>query len=186
MKFKIIHEIRGRMRVHLAMYRMSIKQADLLEYYLMSQENIESIKIYERTQNVAISYKGERSVLIQILQDFSFDTVSVPDVVWENSSRAVGREYKEQLIQKLAYHASRRWLLPMSVRNVVALCRGVKYIWKGLQSLAQGKIEVSVLDGTAIAVSLLRGDFKTATSVMFLLGVGEILEDWTHKNRLMI
>lgn len=181
MKFKIIHEIRGRMRVHLAMKRMSIKQADILEYYLMSQTSIASVKIYERTQNAAICYKGDRSAVIQILQDFSFDTSNVPDIAWENSSRAVSREYKEQLIQKLAYQAGRRWLLPVPVRNMVALCRGVKYIWKGLRSLAQGKIEVSVLDGTAIAVSLLRGDFKTAASVMFLLGVGEILEDWTHK-----
>ena len=142
-KFKIIHEIRGRMRVHLSMYRMSIKQADILEYYLMSQEGITSVKIYERTQNAAICYKGDRTSVIQILQDFSFETNNVPDIAWENSSRMVSREYKEQLIQKLAYQAGRRWLLPVPIRNTVALFRGMKYIWKGLQSLARGKIEVS-------------------------------------------
>lgn len=181
MKLKMIHEIRGRMRVHLVMPQMSMKQADILEYYLSSQKGITSVKIYERTQDVAICYNGERTDVIRILQQFSFKNVSVPDYVWENSSREASREYWDRLVQKLAYHAGRRWLLPAPVRNAVAVCRGVKYIWKGLESLAKGKIEVSVLDGTAIAVSLLRGDFKTAASVMFLLGVGEILEDWTHK-----
>lgn len=181
MKFKIIHEIRGRIRVHLTMHQMSIKQADILEYHLTSQKGIASVKIYERTQNVAICYSGDRADVIRILQQFSFENMAVPDYVWENSSREANREYGDRLVQKLAYHAGRRWLLPAPVRNVVAVCRGVKYIWKGVQSLAQGRIEVSVLDGTVIAVSLLRGDFKTAASVMFLLGVGEILEDWTHK-----
>lgn len=181
MKFKIIHEIRGRMRVHLALKQMTLKQADILEYYLTSQEGITSVKVYERTQDVAICYTGEKKEAIRMLQQFSFDTVTVPDCVWENSGRAANREYWDMLVQKVVFYLGRKWFVPTPVRNAIAICRGAKYIWKGLQSLAQGKIEVPVLDGTAIAVSLLRGDFKTASSVMFLLGIGEILEDWTHK-----
>ena len=182
-KFKIKHEIKGRIRVHLMMARMSIKQADILEYYLTSKEGITSVKIYERTCDAAICYKGKRETVIDVLQKFSYDEAeeTVPDFVWENSSRQSGREYWDKLVQKMSYHITRRWLLPTPIRNTVAICRGMKYIGKGLQSLAKGKIEVSVLDGTAIAVSLLQRDFKTAASIMFLLGVGEILEDWTHK-----
>ncbi len=181
MKFKIKHEIRGRIRVHFIMPQMSLKQADILEYYLTSQKDITSVKIYERTQDAAISYTGKKENVLKILQDFSYDSATVPDFVWENSSREATREYWDKLVQKVAYHIGRRWFLPVPIRNAVAICRGAKYIWKGMQSLAQGKIEVSVLDGTAIAVSLLQRDFKTAASVMFLLGIGEILEDWTHK-----
>lgn len=181
MKFKIKHEIRGRMRVHLLMPQMSLKQADILEYYLTSQKGVTAVKIYERTQDAAISYTAKREEVLKMLQEFSYDSVTVPDFVWENSSREATREYWDRLVQKVAYHIGRRWFLPLPVRNAVAVCRGTKYIWKGVQSLSQGKIEVSVLDGTAIAVSLLQRDFKTAASVMFLLGVGEILEDWTHK-----
>lgn len=181
MKFKIIHEIRGRMRVHLAMPRISPKQADILEYYLTSQNGIVSVKIYERTQDAAVCYTGERTDVIRILQEFSFENVTVPDYVWENSGREASREYWDKLVQKVVFHIGRRWFLPMPVRNAVIILKGVKYVWKGLESLAKGKIEVSVLDGTAIAVSLLRADFQTAGSVMFLLGIGEILEDWTHK-----
>ncbi len=182
-KFKIKHEIRGRIRIHLMMSRMSIKQADILEYYLTSQESITSVKIYERTCDATVCYKGNRETIIAILQKFSYDEAEkeAPDFVWENSSRQSSREYWDKLVQKMVYHITRRWLLPVPIRNTVAICRGMKYINKGLQSLAKGKIEVSVLDGTAIAVSLLQRDFKTAASVMFLLGVGEILEDWTHK-----
>lgn len=182
-KFKIKHEIKGRIRVHLVMARMSIKQADILEYYLTSQEGITSVKIYERTCDAAICYKGKQEAVIEVLQKFSFEEAEekTPDFIWENSSRQSSREYWDKLVQKMSYHITRRWLLPVPIRNAVAICRGMKYINKGLQSLAKGKIEVSVLDGTAIAVSLLQRDFKTAASVMFLLGVGEILEDWTHK-----
>lgn len=181
MKFKIIHEIRGRIRVHLAQSKMSFKDADILQYYLEQQENVTAVKVYERTQDVAISFTGDREAVFRCLQGFSYENVSVPDAVWENSSRQTSREYWDKLVQKVAFRCVRQWFVPLPVRYTYIVCNSVKYIWEGIQCLAKGKIEVPVLDATAIAVSLFRGDLKTAGSVMFLLGIGELLEDWTHK-----
>lgn len=181
MKFKIVHEIKGRMRIHIVQKQMKFEEADILQYYLTRKENIKSVKVYERNQDVTICYTGVREKVIKTLQQFSFASVSVPDYVWENSGRKTNREYWDKLVQQVVLRAGSQWLLPMPVRNVVTIAKSAKYIWSGIRTLAKGKLEVPVLDGTAIAVSLLRGDMKTAGSVMFLLGIGEILEEWTHK-----
>ena len=181
MKFRIEHEIKGRMRVHMFQKQMSFKQADILQYHLTGQSNITGVKIYERNQDVVINYIGDRNEVIRILRQFSYEDVSVPDCVWQNSGREANREYWDQLVQKVVFRFGRKLFLPMSIQRYIIFGKSIRYIWKGIRSLSQGKIEVSVLDGTAIAVSLLRGDIKTASSVMFLLGIGEILEEWTHK-----
>lgn len=181
MKFKILHEIKGRMRVHLAQGQMSFQEADILQYYLSDQGFVTDVKVYERNCDVAISYTGSRDNVIQLLRQFAYDSVTVPEHVWQNSGRETNREYWDKLVQKVVLRIGGGCLLPMPVRNAIVLCKSAKYIWKGIQTLCQGKIEVSVLDGTAIAVSVLRGDMKTAGSVMFLLGIGELLEEWTHK-----
>ncbi len=181
MKFRIEHEIKGRMRVHMVRKELSFKEADILEYYLLQQSFVTAVKVYERTCDVAISYCGSREQVIASLKQFSYENISVPDHVWQNSGREASREYWDKLVCRVVFRMARKCLLPMSVRQVVILYKSAKYLWKGVTCLCKGKIEVSVLDATAIAVSIVRGDFKTAGSVMFLLGIGELLEEWTHK-----
>jgi len=181
MKFKIVHEIKGRMRIHIQKQSMSFKEANILEYYLLDQTGITAVKIYERNQDAAIWYNTDRSQVIELLQTFSYDTVTVPESAWQNSGREVNREYWDKLITKIILRLCNKMILPYSLRSVIIACKSIKYIASGLRCLAKGKIEVPVLDGTAIAVSIIRKDFKTAGSVMFLLGIGELLEDWTHK-----
>lgn len=181
MRFKIMHEIRGRMRVHIMQKQMSFKEADILQYHLLDQSFVTAVKVYERNRDVVVCYSGKREQVISLLRRFSYDSVSVPEHVWQNSGREVNRKYWDKLVQKVFFCMIRRCFLPVSFREVIILGKSVRYISEGIHALWKKKIEVSVLDATAIAVSLLREDFKTAGSVMFLLGIGEILEEWTHK-----
>lgn len=181
MKFYIKHESRGRIRIHLAQKRMSSVQAETLLYYLQNQNQVSFAKVYDRTGDAVICYGGERAAVIRMIQLFHYEEVELPTGLLESSGRALNNEYQEKLISKVIYHFGRKWLLPAPIRAIYTTVVSVKYIWKGIQTLAQGKIEVPVLDATAIGVSMLRGDYGTAGSVMFLLGVGELLEEWTHK-----
>ena len=181
MKFYIKHESRGRIRIHLAQKRMSSVQAETLLYYLQNQNQVSFAKVYDRTGDAVICYEGERGAVIRMIQLFHYEEVELPTGLLESSGRALNNEYQEKLISKVIYHFGRKWLLPAPIRAIYTTVVSVKYIWKGIQTLAQGKIEVPVLDATAIGVSMLRGDYGTAGSVMFLLGVGELLEEWTHK-----
>lgn len=181
MKFYIKHESRGRIRIHLAQKRMSSVQAETLLYYLQNQNQVSFAKVYDRTGDAVICYEGERAAVIRMIQLFHYEEVELPTGLLESSGRALNNEYQEKLISKVIYHFGRKWLLPAPIRVIYTTVVSVKYIWKGIQTLAQGKIEVPVLDATAIGVSMLRGDYGTAGSVMFLLGVGELLEEWTHK-----
>lgn len=181
MKFYIKHESRGRIRIHLAQKRMSSVQAETLLYYLQNQNQVSFAKVYDRTGDAVICYEGERAAVIRMIQLFHYEEVELPTGLLESSGRALNNEYQEKLISKVIYHFGRKWLLPAPIRAIYTTVVSVKYIWKGIQTLAQGKIEVPVLDATAIGVSMLRGDYGTADSVMFLLGVGELLEEWTHK-----
>lgn len=181
MKFYIKHESRGRIRIHLAQKRMPSVQAETLLYYLQNQNQVSFAKVYDRTGDAVICYEGERAAVIRMIQLFHYEEVELPTGLLESSGRALNNEYQEKLISKVIYHFGRKWLLPAPIRAIYTTVVSVKYIWKGIQTLAQGKIEVPVLDATAIGVSMLRGDYGTAGSVMFLLGVGELLEEWTHK-----
>ena len=181
MKFYIKHESRGRIRIHLAQKRMSSVQAETLLYYLQNQNQVSFAKVYDRTGDAVICYEGERAAVIRMIQLFHYEEVELPTGLLESSGRALNNEYQEKLISKVIYHFGRKWLLPAPIRAIYTTVVSVKYIWTGIQTLAQGKIEVPVLDATAIGVSMLRGDYGTAGSVMFLLGVGELLEEWTHK-----
>ena len=181
MKFYIKHESRGRIRIHLAQKRMSSVQAETLLYYLQNQNQVSFAKVYDRTGDAVICYEGERAAVIRMIQLFHYEEVELPTGLLESSGRALNNEYQEKLISKVIYHFGRKWLLPAPIRAIYTTVVSVKYIWKGIQTLAQGQIEVPVLDATAIGVSMLRGDYGTAGSVMFLLGVGELLEEWTHK-----
>ena len=177
----IKHEAKGRMRIHAVQNRMSYAQADTLLYFLHSQKEVTFAKVYDRTCDAVISYVGDRQTIIELLRGFHYEDVEVPEGLIENSGRELNNTYQEKLIGRIVLHYARRWILPYPIRICLTSLRSVKYIWKGIQTLAQGKIEVPVLDATAIGVSMLRGDYGTAGSVMFLLGVGELLEEWTHK-----
>ena len=181
MKFVVKHEIKGRIRVHFCQKRMTFEEADTLQYYLDSQEIITSSKVQERTQDATICYTGEKSAVIALLRSFHYEKVDVPDVYRQNSGRETNREYWDKLVTKVVVHYGNKLFLPMPIRTVITGVKSVKYIYQGIHTLLQRKIEVPVLDATAISVSMFRGDISTAGSVMFLLGIGEILEEWTHK-----
>lgn len=181
MRFVIKHEIKGRIRVHIKQNRMTYKEADILQYYLASQPLVTSISVQSRTGDAIIYYVGSRDTIIDTLRSFQYDKAEVPEVFLDNSGRELNETYKEKLISKVVLRYGSRLFVPYPVRMVITAVKAIGYIGKGLKTLAKGKIEVPVLDATSIGVSMLRGDFKTAGSIMFLLGIGEILEEWTHK-----
>ena len=181
MKFKIEHQIRGRMRIHLCQKRMTCRQADQLEYFLRGLEGVTTAKVAERNQDAVICYDGDKTEILKAVQRFSYSHAEAPESYLQNSGREMNSEYWEKMVNHVVIHYGKKLFLPMPIRIVLTTLRSVKYIWKGVRTLARRKIEVSVLDATAIGVSIFRGDFATASSVMFLLGFGEILEDWTHK-----
>lgn len=181
MKFIIKHETKGRMRIHAVQNRMSYAQADTLLYFLHSRKEVSFAKVYDRTCDAVISYVGDRQTIIELLRGFHYEDVEVPEGLIENSGRELNNTYQEKLIGKIVFHYARRWILPYPIRICLTSIQSVKYLWKGLTTLAAGRIEVPVLDATAIGVSVLRSDFNTAGSIMFMLGIGELLEEWTHK-----
>ena len=181
MKFYIKHETRGRLRIHLAQKRMSYGQADTLLYYLENLDGVASAKVYERTCDAVVNYRGSRAAVIRGISEFHYQDVEVPSQVLQSSGRALNAEYQEKLISKVICHYGRRLFLPYPLNAIYTTATSLKYIWKGIDTLLHRKIEVPVLDATAIGVSVLRQDFGTAGSIMFLLGIGEILEEWTHK-----
>ena len=181
MKFVIRHESKGRIRIHAVQYRMTYAQADTLLYYLHSQKEITFAKVYDRTCDATISYAGDRERIIELLRNFHYENAEVPTGLIETSGRELNNSYQEKLIGKIVFHYARRIILPYPIRVCLTTIRSIRYLWKGLKTLAAGKIEVPVLDATAIGVSLVRSDFNTAGSIMFMLGIGELLEEWTHK-----
>ncbi|WP_411336203.1 heavy metal translocating P-type ATPase [Ruminococcus gauvreauii] len=181
MKFMIKHEIQGRIRIHVRQKHMTYEEADILLYYLHNLKYVTFAKVYERTQDAVINYVGGRDEIVDSLRKFQYQDVKIPKGLIENSGRELNAKYWEKLTNKVILRVGNKLLLPYSVQAVLAAVKSVRYIWKGLQTLAKGKIEVPVLDATAISVSILRGDVNTASSIMFLLGIGEILEEWTHK-----
>lgn len=181
MRFKIEHEIRGRVRLHICQKRMTCRQADQLEYFLTKLNGVISVKVVERNQDVVICYSDNREEMLRAIQRFSYEKAEAPESYLQNSGREMNGEYWEKMVNHVVLHYGKKIFLPLPVRTFLTTLKSVKYIWKGVRTLAKCRIEVPVLDATAIGVSMLRGDFSTASSVMFLLGLGEILEDWTHK-----
>ena len=181
MKFIIKHEIPGRIRIHIEQKQMSYQEADTLLYYLNTLEYVTQAKVYRRTADACVCFSGKRELLIQALRKFRYTSVKVPDEVLENSGRQLNDTYQEKLMGQVFFHYAGKILLPYPVRKAVVLWKAVHYLKEGWKSFARKKLEVAVLDASAIGISVLRGDFKTAASIMFLLGVGETLEEWTHK-----
>ena len=181
MKFTIKHESRGRMRVHMEQYRMTYEQADTLLYVIHNHRNVTFVKVYDRTADAVIEYVGDREQIIELLRHFHYESANVPQTVIKTSGRELNNSYQEKLIGSVVWHYSKKLLLPLPIRIALTIGRSIKYIGIGLKCLLQRKIEVPVLDATAITVSLVTKDFSTASSIMFLLGIGELLEEWTHK-----
>ena len=181
MKCKIIHESRGRLRVHLECARMSLDEADVLEYYMRSVDGVDEVKVYDRTRDAVICYRAERAAVINALAAFSFSAAEAMQLVPEHTTRGLNREFEDKLAMAVLRRTASKLFLPVPVTTAIAIVRSLKYIHEGLKALLHGRLSVAVLDATAVSVSMLRGDFSTASSVMFMLSLGEILEEWTHK-----
>ena len=181
MKFIIKHEIPGRIRVHMVQPKMTFEEADILLYYLVNLENVTKAKVYERTQDAVIYYEKDRREIIKALQKFGYDRVTVPEGLTEHSGRQMNAEYQEKLLMKVVMRFGGKLLIPAPVRAVWTGVRSLKYLQQGIASLKKGRLEVAALDATAIGVSILRRDMNTASSIMIMLGIGELLEEWTHK-----
>ena len=181
MKCTILHDLPGRLRVHLCCGRMSLSQADVLEYYLRAQDGVQEVRVYDRTQDAVVLYDAERGSILRALARFSFAKAEAMELVPEHTSRALNREFEDKLAVAVMRRCISKLFLPVPITTALALLRSVKYIREGLSALWHGKLSVAVLDATAVTVSMARGDFATAGSVMFMLHLGEILEEWTHK-----
>lgn len=181
MKCVILHESRGRLRIHIEKSRMTLAEADTLEYYLRAVNGVKEVKVYDRTQDAVVVFESDRKSIITALARFSFSDEGARSLVPEHTGRELSREFEDKLFFTAAGRAAKLLFLPLPVRSVLSVLCAVKYIKHGLSCLIKGKIEVPMLDATAISVSLLRGDFKTASSIMFMLKLGEILDDWTHR-----
>ena len=181
MKCKILHDTAGRLRVHLCCKRMTLRQADVLEYYLLAVDGVRSVKVYDRTRDAVVVYDVERERMIRALARFSFEKAEKLDLAPEHTSRALNREFEDKLALTVMRRCASNLFLPAPVTTALAVIRSAKYIKEGLLALWHRKLSVAVLDATAVTVSMVRGDFATAGSVMFMLRLGEILEEWTHK-----
>ncbi|MBR3517428.1 MAG: heavy metal translocating P-type ATPase [Lachnospiraceae bacterium] len=181
MKILIKHENKKRLRVHLPLKRLSYREADLLEHYLTGFSEITEVKVYERTADAVILYECERARALEILTEFSFEDTQIVRCTPENSGRELSAEYRDRIISSIVLHYGKKLILPVSIRRIWERIKTVKYIVRGLRTLAKGHIQVELLDAIAITAAILFGDYKTASSVMFLLNIGDTLEEWTHK-----
>lgn len=183
MKWNILHESRGRIRLHLNKPRLSMAEADQLQAYLAGLPGVRAAAVYERTCDAVITYTGARADVLHGAAAFRFDVQALTEVS-ANSPRAVNHEYQEKLVNLTLFHFARKLFLPAPIRFAYTAVCSVRYLWHGLRSLLHRRLEVEVLDALSIGVSMLRGDFSTAGSVMFLLRLGELLEEWTRKKSL--
>ena len=181
MKCKILHESRLRMRVHIEGKKPSMHEADLLEEYLLSVDEIDDAKVYDRTGDIVVKYKSDRKKVIETLSKFSFKMECLADMEVNHTSRELSHEYSEKIAMTIIRRGLKRIFVPAPIRHVISVFNSFEYIVKAIKCLASGKLEVSVLDATAIGVSILRADYDTASMVMFMLRISDILDEWTHK-----
>lgn len=181
MKCLVLHESQGRLRVHLCINRMTLHAAYVLEYYLRGVAGVTDVKVYDRTCDAAVTYNGARADVIKAFAAFSPAKAETEVTIPEHTARALNREFEDKLVSAVLRRFSSKLFLPLPLRSAIAVCHSLHYIKPGLKALIKGRLSVSVLDATAVTVSLLRRDFDTASSVMFMLRLGELLEEWTHK-----
>lgn len=184
MRCKILHECKGRIRLHAMLKRMSLEEADQLENYLRTNPVIQHAKVYERTCDMVILYDGKREDVIQAIAAFRFDREAMTESTPETSGRALSRHYQERIIRMVSIRAFNRVFLPAAVRNILTLYNSIRFIWKGIKCVLNRKMDVSILDALSIGISIARGDHATASSVMFMLRLSEELEEWTRKKAL--
>ena len=184
MKCTILHESRGRMRVHVCSVRMTLHRADVLEAYLNHHDAIEHATVYERTGDVVILYKGSRAAAVAALSGYKFDVAEYDALVTSADSRKINQEYQGKMFDLVAGRIFRKLFLPAPLATAYTIYRSLGFVWKGVKCLLRRKLEVEVLDALSIGVSILRGDYGTAGSVMFLLNLGSLLEEWTRKKSL--
>ena len=184
MKCTILHESRGRMRVHVCAVRMTLHRADVLEAYLNHQDSVQKATVYERTGDVVLTYTGSRKAAVALLAGYRFDNAELDVLVTSQDSRKINQEYQGKMFDLVAGHFARKLFLPAPIQAAYTLWRSIAFVWKGVRCLLQHRLEVEVLDALSISASLLRGDFGTAGSVMFLLNLGSLLEEWTRKQSL--
>ena len=184
MKCTILHEGKGRMRVHVEKVRMTLHRADVLEAYLNHNDAIVHATVYERTGDVVITYTGKRSAAVALLAGYKFDVAEYDALVTSADSRKLNREYQDKMFNLVAGRCLRKLFLPAPIAAAYTAFRSIGFIWKGVRCVLRRKLEVEVLDALSIGVSMLRGDFATAGSVMFLLNLGSLLEEWTRKKSL--
>ena len=181
MRFQIIHASAGRLRLRADVFRMTPDQADVLEQYLLRLPGVERVCVHERTRGVTVCYSGDRTALTDALAAFSWEKASAELGPVSHTGRLINREYKEKIVFHFIRHILKKLFLPAPLRRAIGIVRAIPYVWKGLRSLAGGRIRVELLDAAAIAASILTGDHETAGSVMFLLKLGDRLDEWTHK-----
>ncbi|MCR4595620.1 MAG: heavy metal translocating P-type ATPase [Lachnospiraceae bacterium] len=181
MNFTIRHELKNRIRLHLSVKRLSFREADILEYYLRGFDEISDVRVYERTADAVIFFDCDRSRITEIVRAFSFDDVQVPERVFECSGRELSAGYYNRVVTTVMLHYARRIILPFAIRRVLDIIKTVRYIWRGLKTLKNKRLQVELLDAIAISSAVLIGDYNTASNVMFLLKIGDTLEEWTHK-----
>ena len=181
MKYVIKHENRNRIRFHLPMSRFSFRQADILEYYLLSYDEVIEARIYERTADAVIIYSGERARTLEIIRDFSFESAKVSDRQLECSGRELNAYYRDRIVTSIIMHYGKRLIVPAPIRRIWILIKTARYIIRGLKTIGKGGLKVELLDSIAITAAIATKDYKTASSVMFLLKIGDTLEEWTHK-----
>ncbi|MCR5735940.1 MAG: heavy metal translocating P-type ATPase [Lachnospiraceae bacterium] len=181
MTFTIKHEIRNRIRIHLHLKRMSFREADTLEYYLKNIPGVREVRVYERTADAVICYDCDRTCVIEKIKAFSFENTQVPERVFECSGRELSAGYYDKVVTTVILHYAKRFFMPFSVRRIWNTVKTVRYIWRGLKTLRNGRLQVEMLDAIAITAAILTGDYNTASNVMFLLKIGDTLEEWTHK-----
>lgn len=181
MKYTIKHELKNRIRIHLPMKRLSFKQADTFEYYLKTHDGVDEVHVYERTADAVVFFTCDRSRILKIIKAFSFDDIQVPDRVFESSGRELSAKYYDRIVTTVILHYAKRIILPLSIRRVFDTVKTVGYILRGLKTLKNRRLQVEMLDAAAITAAVLTGDYNTASNVMFLLKIGDTLEEWTHK-----
>ena len=181
MKAVIKHDIPGRLRVHFDCPRFSFREADTLQYYLQSFVCIEKAVVYERTADAVIRYSGNRDEIINIIRGYVPDHTDVPESFFESSARELNAKYYEDIVSSIVWHYGKKLFVPAPVRTVMTGIKTLRYVWRGLKTIPEKKLKVELLDAVAISASMLVGDRATASSVMFLLGIGDTLEEWTHK-----
>lgn len=181
MNITIKHEIRNRIRVHLPRKRLSFREADTLEYYMKSFDEVREVQVYERTADAVIFFSCDRSRILDIVKAFSFSTVQVPEQVFESSGRELSSKYYEQVVTAVLMHCWKRLLLPFFIRRIWDTIRAARYLWRGLKTIKNRRLQVEMLDAIAIISAIMTGDYNTASNVMFLLEIGDTLEEWTHK-----